>query len=124
MDYKEDAARWLERAGEDPELLAELQEIQGDKKAASDRFYRHLEFGTGGLRGVIGAGTNRMNIYTVRRATQALADYLNASDLPKSAAIAHDSRIKGDLFSREAARVLRPTASPRGSTPGWSPPRR
>ena len=106
MDYKEDAARWLERAGEDPELLAELQEIQGDKKAASDRFYRHLEFGTGGLRGVIGAGTNRMNIYTVRRATQALADYLNASDLPKSAAIAHDSRIKGDLFSREAARVL------------------
>jgi phosphoglucomutase len=106
MDYKEDAARWLERAGEDPELLAELQEIQGDEKAVSDRFYRHLEFGTGGLRGVIGAGTNRMNIYTVRRATQALADYLNASDLPKSAAIAHDSRIKGDLFSREAARVL------------------
>ena len=68
----------------------------------SDRFYRDLAFGTGGLRGVLGAGTNRMNIYTVRRATQGLADYLNASSLPKSVAIAHDSRIKGELFCREA----------------------
>ena len=65
-----------------------------------------MAFGTGGLRGVIGAGTNRMNIYTVRRATQGLADYLNASGLPKSVAIAHDSRLKGDLFARETARVL------------------
>ena len=106
MNYQAELDRWLERAGEDPDLVAELQEARQDEKAVSDRFYRHLAFGTGGLRGVIGAGTNRMNIYTVRRATQALADYLNAADLPKSAAIAHDSRIKGDLFAREAARVL------------------
>ena len=106
MNYQAELDRWLERAGEDPDLIAELREARQDEKAVSDRFYRHLAFGTGGLRGVIGAGTNRMNIYTVRRATQALADYLNAADLPKSAAIAHDSRIKGDLFAREAARVL------------------
>ena len=106
MNYQAELDRWLERAGEDPDLVAELREVRQDEKAVSDRFYRHLAFGTGGLRGVIGAGTNRMNIYTVRRATQALADYLNAADLPKSAAIAHDSRIKGDLFAREAARVL------------------
>ena len=106
MHYEHELARWLQRAGEDPDLTKELEEIQDDPNAVSDRFYRHLAFGTGGLRGVIGAGTNRMNIYTVRRATQALADYLNTTDLPKSVAIAHDSRIKGELFSREAARVL------------------
>ncbi|MGN0976127.1 MAG: phospho-sugar mutase [Gemmiger sp.] len=97
---------WLSRATEDPDLTAELAAIQSDAEAVNDRFYRDLEFGTGGLRGVIGAGTNRMNIYTVRRATQGLADYLNASTLPKKVAIAHDSRHKGDLFCREAARVL------------------
>ena len=80
--------------------------MKDDPAAVSDRFYRDLAFGTGGLRGVIGAGTNRMNIYTVRRATQGLADYLNAADLPKTVAIAHDSRIKGELFARETARVL------------------
>lgn len=106
MSYDAELNRWLDRAGEDPDLIAELREVQTDEKAVSDRFYRHLAFGTGGLRGVIGAGTNRMNIYTIRRATQALADYLNATDLPKSVAIGHDSRIKGELFSREAARVL------------------
>ena len=106
MNYQAELDRWLERAGEDPDLIAELREARQDEQAVSDRFYRHLAFGTGGLRGVIGAGTNRMNIYTVRRATQALADYLNAADLPKAAAIAHDSRVKGELFAREAARVL------------------
>lgn len=106
MAYETQLNLWLERAGEDPDLIAELQSVRGDEKAVSDRFYRHLAFGTGGLRGVLGAGTNRMNLYTVRRATQGLADYLNASGLPKSVAIAHDSRIKGDLFAREAARVL------------------
>ncbi len=106
MTYENQLALWLDRAGEDPDLTAELREVQHDEKAVSDRFYRHLAFGTGGLRGVLGAGTNRMNLYTVRRATQGLADYLNATDLPKSVAIAHDSRIKGDLFAREAARVL------------------
>lgn len=106
MQYREELERWLERAGEDADLTRELTDIQSDEAAVSDRFYRHLAFGTGGLRGVIGAGTNRMNIYTVRRATQALADYLNGSDLPKAVAIAHDSRIKGQLFARETARVL------------------
>ena len=98
--------RWLERATDDSDLVRELEGIRDDSAAVSDRFYRDLAFGTGGLRGVIGAGTNRINIYTVRRATQGLADYLNASGLPKAVAIAHDSRIKGELFSREAARVL------------------
>ena len=98
--------RWLERAMEDPDLISELEAVKSDAAAISDRFYRDLAFGTGGLRGVIGAGTNRMNIYTVHRATQGLADYLNATELPKSVAIAHDSRIKGELFAREAARVL------------------
>ena len=97
---------WLSRAVEDPDLPAELAGIAGDEAAINDRFYRDLEFGTGGLRGVIGAGTNRMNIYTIRRATQGLADYVNAAGLPKKVAIGHDSRIKGELFAREAARVL------------------
>ena len=106
MLYQEELERWLDRGTEDPDLARELDGIRTDGAAVSDRFYRHLAFGTGGLRGVIGAGTNRMNIYTVRRATQALADYLNGSDLPKAVAIAHDSRIKGQLFARETARVL------------------
>ncbi len=106
MDYQAQLDRWLTQAGDDPDLILELNEIKNDPPAVSDRFYRDLAFGTGGLRGVIGAGTNRMNIYTVRRATQGLADYLNASDLPKSAVIAFDSRIKGQLFARETARVL------------------
>ena len=106
MDYQASLNRWLEKAADDPELIAELNEVKDDPEAVSDRFYRDLAFGTGGLRGVIGAGTNRMNIYTVRRATQGLADYLNASGLPRSAAIAYDSRVKGELFARETARVL------------------
>ena len=106
MEYQELLNRWLDRAGEDPDLIAELEEVRNDPAQVSDRFYRDLEFGTGGLRGVIGAGTNRMNIYTVRRATQGLAGYLNAAGLPKAVAIAHDSRVKGELFAREAARVL------------------
>lgn len=97
---------WRARAVEDPDLLTELDGIRGDADAINDRFYRDLAFGTGGLRGVIGAGSNRMNIYTIRRATQGLADYINAAGLPKKVAIGHDSRHKGELFSREAARVL------------------
>ena len=106
MDYQAQLTRWQERALDDPDLIAELDAIKDDPAAVADRFYRDLSFGTGGLRGVIGAGPNRMNLYTVRRATQGLADYLNASGLPKSAAIAYDSRIKGELFARETARVL------------------
>ena len=106
MDIMKEYQRWLEQELEDAALTGELQAIQGQEGEISDRFYTDLEFGTAGLRGVLGAGINRMNIYTVRRATQGLADYLNASGLPKSVAIAHDSRLKGDLFAREAARVL------------------
>lgn len=98
--------RWLAQPDLDAAVKAELVSIAGDSDAVTDRFYRDLEFGTGGLRGVIGAGTNRMNLYTVRKATQGLADYLNASGLPKKVAIAHDSRHNGALFARETARVL------------------
>ena len=98
--------RWLAQPDLDDAVKAELVSIAGDSDAVTDRFYRNLEFGTGGLRGVIGAGTNRMNLYTVRKATQGLADYLNASGLPKKVAIAHDSRHNGALFARETARVL------------------
>ena len=97
---------WCENAKEDPDLKAELEGINGDSEAISDRFYRDLEFGTGGLRGVIGAGTNRMNIYTVRRATQGFADYLNQEYKNPSVAISYDSRIKSDVFSKAAAEVL------------------
>ena len=106
MQYQQVYDLWCARAVEDPDLRAELAAVQGDEAAVADRFYRDLAFGTGGLRGVIGAGSNRMNIYTIRRATQGLADYINAEGLPKKVAVAHDSRIKGELFSREAARVL------------------
>ena len=106
MTITDKLAQWLVRATEDSDLGEELRQVQGDPESVTDRFYRDLEFGTGGLRGVIGAGTNRMNIYTIRRATQGLADYLGGSGLPKKVAIGYDSRIKGSLFSREAARVL------------------
>ena len=107
MDHcKELYARWLAQPALDDAVRQELAGIADDDAAITDRFYRDLEFGTGGLRGVIGAGTNRMNLYTVRKATQGLADYLNASDLPKKVAIAHDSRHNGELFARETARVL------------------
>ena len=97
---------WCKNAKEDPDLKAELDKIKGDSEAINDRFYRDLEFGTGGLRGVIGAGTNRMNIYTVRRATQGFADYRNQEYDNPSVAISYDSRIKSDVFSKAAAEVL------------------
>jgi phosphoglucomutase len=97
---------WLENAGEDSDLTDELKAIEGNEDEIYDRFYRELEFGTGGLRGVIGAGENRMNIYTVRKATQGLADYLNTNYKTSSVAVSFDSRIKSGLFAREAARVL------------------
>jgi phosphoglucomutase len=98
---------WCAGAKADPDLVTELQSIAGDDEAILDRFYRELEFGTAGLRGVIGAGPNRMNYYTVRKATQGFADYIK-SQRPEGAsvAIAYDSRIKSDYFSRTAAEVL------------------
>lgn len=106
MNTTELYTQWLEKATADPDLQAELQAIAGQDEEIRDRFYRSLEFGTAGLRGVIGAGTNRMNVYTVGRATQGLADYLNAKYDHPSVAIGYDSRIKSDLFSKEAAAVL------------------
>lgn len=106
MDINALYNEWLEKATGDPDLKAELESIKGNDDEILDRFYRSLEFGTAGLRGVIGAGTNRMNIYTVGRATQGLADYLNANYENPSVAIGYDSRIKSDLFSKEAASVL------------------
>ncbi|MGN1027928.1 MAG: phospho-sugar mutase [Faecousia sp.] len=99
---------WLERAQADPDLHEELSALdpERDLDAINDRFYRDLEFGTGGLRGVIGAGTNRMNIYVIRRATQGLCAYLKAANLPGKVAIGYDSRIKSDLFALEAAKVI------------------
>ncbi|HIU35510.1 MAG TPA: phospho-sugar mutase [Candidatus Fimenecus excrementigallinarum] len=99
-------ALWCEKATADPDLQPELAAVKGDEEAILDRFYKNLEFGTAGLRGVIGAGTNRMNVYTVNQATQGLADYLNAEFDAPSVAIAYDSRIKSDVFARSAASVL------------------
>ena len=105
MDIQSRFTLWKEKAVDDPDLTAELSALT-EEKEIFERFYRDLEFGTGGLRGVIGAGTNRMNIYVIRRATQGLCNYLKGTDLPQSIAIGYDSRIKSDLFAREAARVI------------------
>ena len=99
-------ALWCEKATADADLLPELESVKGNEDEILDRFYKNLEFGTAGLRGVIGAGTNRMNIYTVNQATQGLADYLNEDFENPSVAIAYDSRIKSDVFARSAACVL------------------
>ncbi len=105
-DIKALYALWMEKAVLDKDLQDELKSIEGDEEAILDRFYKNLEFGTGGLRGVIGAGTNRMNVYTVAQATQGLADYLNEEFDEPSVAIAYDSRIKSDVFAECAAGVL------------------
>lgn len=97
---------WLEKAVADPDLKEELLSIKGNDDEILDRFYRELEFGTAGLRGVIGAGTNRMNYYTVGRATQGLADFLNKHFDKPTIAIGYDSRIKSEYFSVEAAKTL------------------
>lgn len=107
MNEKELYELWCENAFDDPDLQTELKSIAGDEEGIKDRFYRDLEFGTGGLRGVIGAGAYRMNIYTIRRATQGLADYVKeAFPSNPSVAIAYDSRIKSDVFAKTAACVL------------------
>lgn len=106
MDIKQTYNEWLENAVEDKDLTAELESIKNNKDEIYDRFYTALKFGTAGLRGIIGAGTNRMNIYVVRQATQGLANYVLKKYGNGSVAISHDSRIKADLFMNEAARVL------------------
>lgn len=97
---------WCEKAVDDADLQSELLDVKGNESEIRERFYRDLEFGTGGLRGVIGAGTNRMNVYTVRRATQGLANYVKESFENPSVAISYDSRIKSTKFAQAAASVL------------------
>ncbi len=106
MDHKKLYEIWCENATEDQDLVQELAAVKNDDEAIFDRFYTSLKFGTAGLRGVIGAGTNRMNIYVVRQATQGLANYVLNKYGKGAVAISHDSRIKADLFMIEAAKVL------------------
>ncbi len=98
--------RWLRFAAEDADVERELKDIAQDETRKEDAFYRDLTFGTGGLRGVIGAGTNRINIYTVSKATQGLADYLKKKYKAPSVAIGYDSRIKSDIFAKVTAGVF------------------
>mgnify|MGYP004531873517 FL=1 len=107
MDYMKVYEQWCTDPYFDDETKKELLAIKDDKAEIEDRFYRQLEFGTGGLRGVIGAGTNRMNIYTVRQATQGLANYIiSQNGQSKGVAIAYDSRIMSKEFADEAALCL------------------
>jgi len=107
MDYRKAYEFWLESPYFDEETKEELRSIAGDEKEIEDRFYRELEFGTGGLRGVLGAGTNRMNVYVVRKATQGLANYIKKAGTGKQGvAISFDSRRMSPEFADEAAMNL------------------
>lgn len=107
MDYKKLYEEWLSNPYFDEETRAELKAIEQDENEIKERFYKELEFGTAGLRGIIGAGTNRMNIYTVRKTTQGLANYIAAvNGQEKGVAIAHDSRRMSPEFAKEAALCL------------------
>lgn len=105
MDIMANYKRWLEQVTE-ADLLDELKSVEGNEEEINERFYRELEFGTGGLRGVIGAGTYRMNIYIVAKATQGYSNYLKKVKEEPSVAIAYDSRIKSDIFAMTAASVF------------------
>ena len=104
--YKEEYERWLAYELSDPDLKPELERVAGDEEAIKDRFAVSLKFGTAGLRGVIGAGTNRMNVHVVRQATQGLANWVKTQGGSQTVAISYDSRIKSDVFARAAAEVL------------------
>ena len=104
--YLEDYKRWAAAELEDPALARELKEIAGDDEQIRDRFAVALKFGTAGLRGALGAGTNRMNIYVVRQATQGLANWVKTQGGSQSVAISYDSRINSDVFAKTAACVL------------------
>ena len=106
MDVQEKYLLWKNQNLTDSDLLTELESIAHDEEEIKDRFYKDLSFGTGGLRGILGAGTNRMNVYTVAKATQGLAAYLRKKSSKPSVAIAYDSRIKSEVFAKEAACVL------------------
>ena len=104
--YQEEYERWLAADLDDADLKAELESVRGDDEAIQDRFAVALKFGTAGLRGVIGAGTNRMNVYVVRQATQGLANWVKTQGGTQTVAISYDSRIKSDVFAKAAAEVL------------------
>ena len=107
MNYKEQYQEWLTNSYFDEKTKAELKDITDDENEIKERFYKELEFGTAGLRGIIGAGTNRMNIYTVRKATQGLANYIISQGFEaKGVAIAYDSRRMSPEFANEAALCL------------------
>ena len=108
MDYRENYLSWLNNDALEADLRGELEAVADDAKEQEERFYTELEFGTAGLRGIIGAGANRMNVHVVRRATQGLADYLNTIEGAKErgVAIAYDSRNMSDVFAKETALVL------------------
>ena len=104
--YKNECERWLAFDLDDPDLKPELESVKDDDEAIKDRFAVSLKFGTAGLRGVIGAGTNRMNVYVVRQATQGLANWVKTQGGTQTVAISYDSRIKSDVFAKAAAGVL------------------
>lgn len=109
MNYLDNYKHWLQSEYVDEQTKEELEKIKDDQKEIEERFYTNLAFGTGGLRGIIGAGTNRMNIYTVRKATQGLATYIcrqGQEAMDRGVAIAYDSRFKSSEFAMEAAKVL------------------
>ena len=106
MEYLNLYKNWCENACEDQDIVNELNDIKDNNEEIYERFYKSLEFGTAGLRGIIGAGTNRMNIHVVRHATQGLANYVINKYGKGAVAISHDSRIKADVFMLEAAKVL------------------
>ena len=106
MSFMEAYRHWLEETIDNEEIHGELVSVQEDPAAIEDRFYRELEFGTGGLRGVLGAGSNRMNVYTVGKATQGYSNYLKKNFPTPSVAIAYDSRIHSDLFAQTAAAIF------------------
>lgn len=97
---------WCKKAKDDASVLKELQEIENDNDAIYERFYKNLEFGTGGMRGEMGAGTNRMNIYTVSKIAQAMAEHINSITKHGSAVICYDSRNNSTLFAERTARVM------------------
>ena len=104
--YMEDYQRWCSASLEDPALTRELKEIAGQEDQIKERFAVALKFGTAGLRGILGAGSNRMNIYVVRQATQGLANWVKTQGGSQLVAISYDSRINSDVFAKEAACVL------------------
>ena len=106
MTEQEKYNYWLSQENLDAEVLSQLKKMQGDENEIFESFYKDLEFGTAGLRGILGAGTNRMNIYTVGKASQGFAQYLKDNFSNPSIAIAYDSRINSELFAWVSARIM------------------